>query len=142
MTLLTVFRVENATGSGPYTIVRQGALELARRHTDAGYTRDMPKKLPPGTAYLHPGPTADFGLRWERMTYTQSALNYRFGFASLDRAREWFYGEREVLDEMHMLVSTYEVPHQAVIRGQWQLAFRQQSARLVKTRTLQEAGIE
>lgn len=149
MSLLTIYRVESATGTGPYQSPAAASkhtveevFQLASRHTDAGYSLPMPEALTPDTAHLHPGPRHDLGWRWERMTFTQTALDYRFGFISLDRARQWFFGERDTLEHLRMQVAAYEVPHQAVLRGQWQVAFRQASARRVRTMTIQEAGVE
>lgn len=81
---------------------------------------------------------------WERMGYVRVSRRnkYVFGFADEARMRQWFFGERGTLDLLNMHVAAYEVPHQAVIRGDWQLAFRKPSARLVRTMTLQEAGVE
>ncbi len=149
MSILTVLRVEDAaTGQGPYRIradhtdEQMEAVEgMTLRHSDVGWGSDRPFD---GNEHLHPSPLVDWRMaeRWEWMTYTQTALNYIFGMPSERRLQQWFFGERDTLELLNMHVAAYEVPHQAVLRGDWQLAFRKPSARLVRTVTLQEAGIE
>lgn len=151
MSLLTVLRVEDDQHKGPYIhqtyrSAKQAKIgrALAGRHTDGWL-------LPVGTTVLdrpelHPGPEEDYGMqvRWRMMDWSKrrAARQYIFGFADKARMRQWFFGERDTLELLNMHVAAYEVPHQAVLRGQWQVAFRKPSARLVRTMTLKEAGIE
>lgn len=150
MSLLTILRVEDAvTGQGPYRIRsdhnadQMAAVEgMTRRHNDFPWYGRNPVFEFDGNEHLHPGPDEDMGWRWGSMTYTRRALDYRFGLPNETRLRQWFFGERDTLELLNMHVAAYEVPHQAVLRGQWQVAFRKPSARLVRTMTLKEAGVE
>lgn len=157
MSTLTVLRVENHSGVGPYrtvpTYTDSQALavdDLGLRHSDWWRQLDMSGRGQRPTVAthpeVHPGPFEDRGMKfvWERMGYVRVSRRnkYIFGFGDESRLRQWFFGERDTLELLNMHVAAYEVPHQAVIRGDWQLAFRKPSARLVRAMTLQEAGVE
>lgn len=150
MSLLTIYRVEDDQTKGPYIHQAyrsdrqaRASRALAERHSDAYYLHGQTIATAPEK---HPGPEDDPGMvsRWRYMNWSsrRASRNYNFGFGSLDRLGQWFFGERDTLELLNMHVAAYEVPHQAVIRGEWQLAFRRPSARLVRTMTLQEAGVE
>lgn len=142
MSLVTVYRVEDAQGKGPYIhqayrseVQHKISRAMASRHSD-GWV------LPVGTTRVtrpdvHPGPEEDFGMqvRWRMMDWSRrrGSRAYIFGFPSTDRLGQWFFGERDTLELLNMHVAAYEVPHQAVVRGEWQLAFRRPSATLVRT---------
>lgn len=142
MSTLTVYRVEDRrTGQGPYRIradhsdeQADAVHEMTSRHSDLPvWKARFITTLADQVAHLHPGPEVDLGSKWLRMEYTQRSLDYLFGFPSQRRLGEWFFGERDTLELLDMHVAAYEVAHQAVVRGQWQLAFRKQSARRVAT---------
>lgn len=142
MSALTVYRVEDAQGIGPYwpqsrynEVQDAAAMAMANRHTDVKHlARDISVETAP---HLHPGPGQDYDMRnrWYFMDWSdrRGSRNYLFGFLSQRRLGEWFFGERDTLELLDMHVAAYEVAHQAVVRGQWQLAFRKQSARRVAT---------
>ena len=145
MSILTIYRVEDDLGQGPYRIQarhtdfqRHLARSMSTRHS--GPIRWWDDPTVESDPDLHPGPSEDPGM-WKRWRYIDFSMNraarhYNFGFESETRLSEWFFGERRVLDQLNMHVAAYEVPHQAVLRGQWQLAFRRPSASLVYTRPL------
>lgn len=142
MSLLTIYRVEDDLAKGPY--IHQAyrnpgqqkiSLELSRRHSDAWYL--LPGVTVADRPEAHPGPTDDPGMasRWRFMDWShrRGSREYNFGFESTARLSQWFFGERDTLELLNMHVAAYTVPHQAVIRGQWQVAFRRPSATLVET---------
>jgi hypothetical protein len=145
MSLLTVYRVEDDLAKGPYInqayrTARQAKVshELSLRHSDGWL-------LPLGTGVaerpdVHPGPEDDFGMRdrWRAMDWSRrrGSRAYNFGFVSIERLGQWFFGESATLELLNMRVAAYTVPHQAVIRGEWQLAFRRPSATLQSTMDL------
>lgn len=148
MSLLTVYRVEDDHTKGPYipqsyrteAQVMAGRA-MANRHSDVSW--GIGDQTLASHPHVHPGPDEDRGMRgrWQFMNWSarSASRNYNFGFESTARLGEWFFGERDTLDLLNMHVAAYEVPHQAVVRGEWQLAFRRPSARLV--RTLDLAGL-
>lgn len=142
MSLITVFRVEDERARGPYVHQhyrsrqqQRLSMDLARRHSDAWYT--PPGHTAQSRPHIHPGPEDDRVLwpKWMKMEWSQrrSARDYHFGFESTTRLGQWFFGERDTLELLNMRVAAYEVPHQAVVRGEWQLAFRRPSATLIRT---------
>jgi hypothetical protein len=144
MSLITVYRVEDHLGKGPYVhqahrTARQAkhSRNLARRHTDAFFAWETRARTVASHPEIHPGPDGDYGLRtrWQFMDYSErrSSRNYLFGFHSTERLGQWFFGERQTLENLNMHVAAYEVPHQAVVRGEWQLIFRGPSANRVAT---------
>lgn len=144
MSLLTVYRVEDEHTKGPYISqsyrseaqVRAGR-DMAYRHSDVTFSFDTENKTANTAPHLHPGPTEDHGMvsRWRFMNWSErvGSRHYVFGFPSTDRLGQWFFGERDTLELLNMHIAAYEVPHQAVVRGEWQLAFRRPSATLVRT---------
>lgn len=146
MTELTVFRVEDSEHRGPYRSQRFPTQHMQRvsnslctRHSEwiQWYAKDFAPETHPN---IHPGPWEDPGMRdrWCRIEDSPRRITryYRFGFASRQRLVEWFAGEYGTLATLRMHVAEYKVPHQAVIRGGWQLAFRHPSATLVQTHAL------
>ncbi len=138
MSLVTVLRVEDDQRKGPYIhqtyrtdAQGRASSALANRHSDFRYWGSTVEDDPE----LHPGPDDDpvMQTRWRYISWStrRAARDYNFGFATPDRLRQWFFGERDTLELLNMHVAAYEVPHQAVIRGGWQLAFRRPSARFV-----------
>lgn len=145
MSLLTVYRVEDDLAKGPYRVQTRHTKDqaeategLSDRHSDVrwGWYGERTDE----TAHLHPGPEQDPRMRnrWKRMDYVNPLRlrAYNFGFESTDRLAQWFFGERDTLELLNMHVAAYTVPHQAVVRGEWQLAFRRPSATLQSTMDL------
>lgn len=144
MSLITVYRVEDDLARGPYINQAyrtpqqaKASHELAYRHSDAFWLRLGSTETVGRRPNVHPGPEDDPGLRdrWRFMNWSarRGSDAYHFGFESTTRLGQWFFGERDTLELLNMRVAAYEVPHQAVVRGEWQLAFRRPSATLVRT---------
>ena len=144
MSLLTIYRVEDDLLRGPYCPQSRfseeqdnAAIDMGNRHTSTSFVGTATLADAPE---LHPGPGQDPGMRerWWFMDWSgrRGARNYNFGFESTERLGQWFFGERETLELLNMHVAAYTVPHQAVIRGEWQLAFRRPSATLQSTMDL------
>jgi hypothetical protein len=142
MSLLTIYRVEDDLAKGPYinqayrnSKQAEASHELARRHSD-GWLLPVDATAAQRPE-VHPGPEDDRGMRdrWRFMNWSarRGSSAYNFGFESTDRLGKWFFGERKTLELLNMHVAAYTVPHQAVIRGEWQLAFRRPSATLQST---------
>lgn len=147
---LTILRVENARGHGPYNAIGSSAepdvedelRSLSNRHCD-WYT-SWTRGIAPGDdayRYLHPGPTQDPGLQdaWFDIECSdRGERGWRFGFESAEKLHNWFHGERDVLDRAGMKVVEYRVSADDVRLGEFQAVFDGQVAERVAERPLSD----
>lgn len=128
---MQVFRIENATGYGPYQDDLNGTdLEP---HPDDGN---------------QPTPFWDRGLRpqWLQANEDNVEHKYSFGFESLDQLRKWFHDSAwlKQAERDGFQVSVYDVPEEPVrhgfrtkrfppvLKGDSQLCFWKDAARFVR----------
>lgn len=144
----TLFRVENATGYGPYNSFSSsgdGDIDaelraLSNRHCD-WYT-SWTRGIAPGDdayRYLHPGPTQDPGLQdaWYDIECSERGeRGWRFAFESEEKLHDWFHGERDVLERAGMKVVEYRVPADGVHLGEFQAVFDSTMAERIGERPL------
>lgn len=108
---ITVWRVENNQGLGPYS-VRPGVYELSE---------EVCERL-----HSHPTPELDFGKIW----WDTPTELYVFGFKSIYQLRRWFTSaDLEELFKLGYRVVKYRVAKELVIFGTRQVAFSLDSKR-------------
>jgi hypothetical protein len=109
---ITVFRVENEEGKGPYTSTREPCLLDA--HSDDG---------------KHPLPYEDGVFAYEIDQYSKDARKHSYGFPSVESVSNWFNDEELVwLSQEGFSINTYEVSQKHVRQGKMQLAFLKEKA--------------
>lgn len=112
---MIVYRVENASGVGPY----HGSMWHPSRHQN---------KL------THPNPMWDEGMceEWARRVGGMYGSQYVFGFKSMEQLHEWFNAEElEHVREYKYDIVAFEVAETDVIMGERQLAFVRASAQML-----------
>lgn len=100
---MIVYRVEDASGQGPYNS------PWAPENMPEVHTNNP----------THPGPFNDIGWDWP---YKLGDVHTIFGFESLEMLDAWFRGWKTRLRD-HFEIHTYEVPEALVLKGRFQLAF-------------------
>lgn len=136
---ITLFRVEDATGLGPYQRSHrtqkqtQISTELGWRHSDWWRGGDL---SPDERLYLHPGPDEDPGL-WGRYQW-EVHPDYQFAFASTDQLGRWFKGELDTLQALECRVTVLEAVRRSTLIGDYQAVYNPKSAQLVRTLSLDE----
>lgn len=96
--MVTIYRIENATGIGPY---QDGGAFCWMTHMPEGHANQF-----------CPTPNQDPGLKyvWESLPYTVQR-QHTFGFTSLEQLRRWFVPEvLQALHENKYYIQVYEVP--------------------------------
>lgn len=114
---MLVYRVENASGEGPYNGAFCRKEGMSYRHSDN----------------RHPGP-----YHYKSLLSGISKSEY-CGFNSIDNARKWFAGFIRSLDAEGFHLSVYESSSARVGRF-GQTLFVKSEARFVRRMTLREAG--
>lgn len=126
---VTIWRVENAYGCGPYAQSGQGNIHTTLHEVDGG--RYVKRHFP----------EEDISLM--RVFNLCNHGDYIFGFESLDKYREWFDGPdiAGVLARSGFTLNRYRVPESDVVFGERQAMFRREKAILQeKCSPLPEGG--
>jgi hypothetical protein len=122
--MVKVYRIEHAeTGQGPFSCGIRHKYDEAHRCRD----RDHSAANPPGPLSYGEHGTALADLYDKRGS---EAVSYVFGFESLKQLKGWFRSKlgRRALAQEGMVLATFEVPENAIARGNWQVAFKRSQA--------------
>jgi hypothetical protein len=134
--MMTLYRVEDEHGRGPYRIYNHPeALRLSRDHSDWYLGTHYPEESTE-VSYLHPGPDEDPGLG-TRYDVNRHAY-FQFAFSSLDQLKRWFRDDLVALTTLNCHVAVLSAVQRSTLCGAYQAVYNAKRAVVVETLPLAE----